>query len=310
MPVSRGVAIGRAVLVASSRVDVAHYFIDATAVEAEIDRLRQRARHRGRGAERAAARPAGRSAGRAVGAARRAPDAAARRDAHRCHQGTGSPTGTTTPSGRCRRSWKCWRGSSTRWRTTTCASARPTWSRWSNACCARMSRDRPRRRMRRTPATLAARLRRRRPAGAGGQRRGAGRHDAVQAQRLHRLRHRRRRAHLAHRDRGAQHGHSGGGRRARGQPPDPPGRLGRHRRRCRRRDRRSVAHRAGGVPLPAAPERARARPAATACATRRPSRWTARRWSCWPTSNCPATRPARWRPAPWAWACSAASSCS
>ena len=40
LPVSRGVAIGRAVLVASSRVDVAHYFIDETQVEAEIDRLR------------------------------------------------------------------------------------------------------------------------------------------------------------------------------------------------------------------------------------------------------------------------------
>jgi phosphoenolpyruvate-protein phosphotransferase (PTS system enzyme I) len=40
LPVSRGVAIGRAVLVASSRVDVAHYFIDDARVEAEIERLR------------------------------------------------------------------------------------------------------------------------------------------------------------------------------------------------------------------------------------------------------------------------------
>ncbi|HEY0856018.1 MAG TPA: phosphoenolpyruvate--protein phosphotransferase [Albitalea sp.] len=40
LPVSRGVAIGRAVLVASSRVDVAHYFIDDTQVESEIARLR------------------------------------------------------------------------------------------------------------------------------------------------------------------------------------------------------------------------------------------------------------------------------
>ncbi len=40
LPVSRGVAIGRAVLVASSRVDVAHYFIDEAQVAAEIDRLR------------------------------------------------------------------------------------------------------------------------------------------------------------------------------------------------------------------------------------------------------------------------------
>jgi len=39
-PVSRGIAIGRAVLVASSRVDVAHYFIDEPRVGSEIDRLR------------------------------------------------------------------------------------------------------------------------------------------------------------------------------------------------------------------------------------------------------------------------------
>jgi phosphotransferase system enzyme I (PtsI) len=40
LPVSRGVAIGRAVLVASSRVDVAHYFIDERQVSDEIARLR------------------------------------------------------------------------------------------------------------------------------------------------------------------------------------------------------------------------------------------------------------------------------
>jgi phosphotransferase system enzyme I (PtsI) len=45
LPVSRGVAIGRAVLVASSRVDVAHYFVDAASVPGEIERLR-RARDR------------------------------------------------------------------------------------------------------------------------------------------------------------------------------------------------------------------------------------------------------------------------
>ncbi|MDZ7592912.1 MAG: phosphoenolpyruvate--protein phosphotransferase [Rubrivivax sp.] len=39
-PVSRGVAIGRAVLVASSRVDVAHYFVGADRIEPEIERLR------------------------------------------------------------------------------------------------------------------------------------------------------------------------------------------------------------------------------------------------------------------------------
>ncbi len=41
LPVSRGVAIGRAVLVASSRVDVAHYFIDIQHVDSEVLRLRQ-----------------------------------------------------------------------------------------------------------------------------------------------------------------------------------------------------------------------------------------------------------------------------
>ena len=40
LPVSRGVAIGRAVLVASSRVDVAHYFIDEGQVSDEVVRLR------------------------------------------------------------------------------------------------------------------------------------------------------------------------------------------------------------------------------------------------------------------------------
>jgi phosphotransferase system enzyme I (PtsI) len=38
IPVSRGVAIGRAVLVASSRIDVAHYFIDDASVASEIER--------------------------------------------------------------------------------------------------------------------------------------------------------------------------------------------------------------------------------------------------------------------------------
>ncbi len=40
LPVSRGVAIGRAVLVASSRVDVAHYFVEGDQVDAEVLRLR------------------------------------------------------------------------------------------------------------------------------------------------------------------------------------------------------------------------------------------------------------------------------
>ena len=40
LPVSRGVAIGRAVLVASSRIDVAHYFVEESQVDEEIERLR------------------------------------------------------------------------------------------------------------------------------------------------------------------------------------------------------------------------------------------------------------------------------
>ena len=38
LAVARGIAIGRAVLVASSRVDVAHYFIEPTQIETEIRR--------------------------------------------------------------------------------------------------------------------------------------------------------------------------------------------------------------------------------------------------------------------------------
>ena len=41
LPVSRGVAIGRAVLVASSRVDVEHYFVSAEQIEHEVGRLRE-----------------------------------------------------------------------------------------------------------------------------------------------------------------------------------------------------------------------------------------------------------------------------
>ena len=40
LAVSRGIAIGRAVLVASSRADVAHYFVDADKTELEIARVR------------------------------------------------------------------------------------------------------------------------------------------------------------------------------------------------------------------------------------------------------------------------------
>jgi phosphotransferase system enzyme I (PtsI) len=40
LAVARGIAIGRAVLVASSRVNVAHYFISQEEVVSEIERVR------------------------------------------------------------------------------------------------------------------------------------------------------------------------------------------------------------------------------------------------------------------------------
>lgn len=40
LPVARGIALGRAVLVASSRVDVAHYFIESDQIKSEVERLR------------------------------------------------------------------------------------------------------------------------------------------------------------------------------------------------------------------------------------------------------------------------------
>ena len=39
LAVARGIAIGRAVLVASSRVDVAHYFIEPQQIEKELERI-------------------------------------------------------------------------------------------------------------------------------------------------------------------------------------------------------------------------------------------------------------------------------
>ena len=40
LAVARGIAIGRAVLVGSSRVDVAHYFVEPQQVDDEIERVR------------------------------------------------------------------------------------------------------------------------------------------------------------------------------------------------------------------------------------------------------------------------------
>ena len=74
----------RAVLVASSRVDVAHYFIDESRVESGSRGCAGARRRRRRWP--AQARPARRGAGGTLGAAGRAPDAAARRRADRCDQ--------------------------------------------------------------------------------------------------------------------------------------------------------------------------------------------------------------------------------
>src|SRR6218665_2146333 len=41
LAVARGIAIGRAVLVASGRADVAHYFVQREQVEDEIERVRR-----------------------------------------------------------------------------------------------------------------------------------------------------------------------------------------------------------------------------------------------------------------------------
>ena len=42
LPVARGIAIGRAVVVGSSRMDVAHYFIQASQVPQELERVTNR----------------------------------------------------------------------------------------------------------------------------------------------------------------------------------------------------------------------------------------------------------------------------
>ena len=143
------------------------------------------------------------------------------------------------------------------------------------------------------PATRGPRdFARRGPAGAGRQRHRAGRHAAVQAQRVHRLRHRRRR----------QTSHTAIVARS----MDIPAVVGaREASRLIRQDDWVVIDGDAGVVivdpspivleeyrLPAAPERARARRGWRGCATRRRSRSTASASSCWPTSSCRTTRAA------------------
>ena len=119
-------------LVASSRVDVAHYFVGPDQVESEIARLRE-------------ARDA--VAAEFIALQRdmpadAPPELSALLDVHLMLRMTSRsleqpPNGfanvTTTPNGPSRRSSKCWHATLTKWRTSTCASARRTSNRSPNA---------------------------------------------------------------------------------------------------------------------------------------------------------------------------------
>ena len=139
LPVARGIAIGRAVLMASSRVDVAHYFIDPTQVESEITRVRV-----GRNAVVEEIHRLQQTIA-AMGPKEAPHELAALLDVHlmllqdeelisgvkhwisdRLYN---AEWALTTSS-------RCWRASSTTWRTNTCASARPTSSRSPSGSCA------------------------------------------------------------------------------------------------------------------------------------------------------------------------------
>ena len=165
--------------IASSRVDVAHYFIEESA---------SRPRSSAAGARtpwplnsaRCSGHPCGGAAG-TVRTAGRAPDAAARRGAQRRDQAL-DPRAALNAEWALSAQLEVLARSSTTWRTSTCGNARRTSSRSSSGCCARA-------RAARRAGSGGARLRGRRPAGAGRQRHRARRHAAVQAQRVHRFHH-------------------------------------------------------------------------------------------------------------------------
>jgi phosphotransferase system enzyme I (PtsI) len=100
LAVARGIAIGRAVLVASSRVDVAHYFIEPSQVEAEIERVRS-----GRDAVVNEIHRLQASISH-MGPKEAPQELTALLDVHLMASGTGSGTACTTPSGRSPRNWK------------------------------------------------------------------------------------------------------------------------------------------------------------------------------------------------------------
>ena len=138
LPVARGIAIGRAVMVVSSRLDVAHYFIKPEEVETEIDRVR-------------IARDAvtGELHRLQASVAQMGPndaphELAALLDVHLMLLQDEALTGGVKHWITERLYNAEWALTTqleiiarqlTRWRTRTCASARPTSSRWSSACC-------------------------------------------------------------------------------------------------------------------------------------------------------------------------------
>jgi phosphotransferase system enzyme I (PtsI) len=236
LAVARGIAIGRAVLVASSRVDVAHYFISPTRCRPNRARAPW-AQRRGRGTAAPAARHA----------ARRAAELAALLDVHLMLLQDEMLTSGV-------KHWITERLYNAEWALTTQleviarqfdemedeylrerkADLEQVVERilryMKGVACARGGRRRP---AAQDPARPAAGRHRGRAPGAGGARPVARRHAAVQAKRVRRF----------VTDVGGKTSHTaivarsmdipGRGGRARGQPAGAPGRLGHHRRRCR-----------------------------------------------------------------------------
>ncbi len=265
LPVSRGIAIGRAVLVASSRLDVAHYYVADDRRRGRDRAPARRARRGRRRARRDAARPA----------AEAPAELSALLDVHLMLLHDDTLTGAT-------KQWIRERHYNAEWALSAQLEVlarqfdemEDEYLRERKADLEQVVERLLGVLARGADGALAAGERTpssreqsgERSAGARRQRHLAGRHAAVQGRRLPRLRHRRRRQDLAHRDRRAQHGHPGGRRRARGEPADPPGRLGRDRRRCRHRHRRSVAGGDRGIPRRSSASATRAGPGWRACA--------------------------------------------
>ena len=309
LPVSRGVAIGRAVLVASSRVDVAHYYVEAGMIEAEVQRLRaardlvveELTALKGDVPEDAH--------DELVRAARRAPDAAAGRFPVRGHAAMDRRAPLQRRMGA----------------VVAAGGDRPPVRRDGGRVPARpQGRPRAGGRARHHRARTAGRRLVRRSAAPQGQRDFAGEDPLVLVANdiapADMLKFRRSVFTGFVTDVGGRNSHTAIVARSMDIPAVvgareasrivTPGRLDHHRRRRRRRDRQPLSHRARGIPLPPTPGRTRTSaarspaPHAGGHAGRPPDRAAA------PTSSCRATRRPCWTPARWASACSAASSCS